>query len=189
MKFNRRCAPFLSLLLGSIIVTGLTTIGPHAGVASAQSGAQPLDLPCAEGVSAMPLGQALLHDADGKALVAVRVEIAPGGTLGLHTHPGTLIVAIEAGEFGFVMAEGGADPGMHGEMQIMRGGSDATPPSSEPVQPETEYILNPGDWLVEPPGMAHSVRGLGDVPTIVNVTGFVAPDQPFIQCLDDASTS
>jgi quercetin dioxygenase-like cupin family protein len=179
----------LAVLLGGILATGLFTLGPGADRVSAQSIAQPLDLPCADSVGVVPLGQAMPDGAEGQALAALRVEIAPGGSLGLHTHPGTLIVAIEAGEFGFTMAESGTMGASHGEMQIMRAGTDSTPPAAEPVQAETEYVLTPGDWMVEPPGMAHSARALGDVPTIANVTGLVAPDQPFIQCLDGAPTS
>jgi quercetin dioxygenase-like cupin family protein len=125
--------------------------------------------------------------ADGQALAALRVEFASDGSLDSHTHPGTLIVSVEAGAFGFTMTERETDMGSHDAMQIMRAGPGTDPVVGEPVQAGTEYVLTPGDWLVEPAGMVHSARSATDEPTVVLVTGLVDPAQPFIQCLDDAS--
>lgn len=175
--------------LGSATLLGLTIFGPGTALVSAQSQFQPLDLPCADGIGVLPLGQALPGGAPGQALAALRVEFAPGGSLGTHTHPGTLIVSVESGAFGFTMADEDKGSDAQNEMQIMRAETDSTPAAAEPVQAGTEYVLNPGDWLVEPPGMVHSARGTADEPTVVLVTGLVDPAQPFIQCTDDASNS
>jgi quercetin dioxygenase-like cupin family protein len=178
--------PLLALLLVALAVPGM------AGVerTSAQSGGQPLDLPCADDVSAMPLGQAVPDETTGQVLVSLRVELAPGGRLGDHTHPGTLIVAVESGAFGFTMVDASSDDaGSHAAMQIMRAQTGEASPAAETMQAGTEYVLNPGDWIVEPLGMVHSIRTVGDQPTSVLVTGLVTADQPLIQCLPDESAS
>lgn len=185
---NRYHRSFLTALSGATLL-GLVAFGSSSYLAAAQSNGQVLDLPCASGVSITPVGQALPDGASAQALAVVRAEFAPGGNFGAHTHPGTLIVSVESGEFGFTMPEQGMGGDAHNEMQIMRAATDSTPAATEPVQVGTEYVLNPGDWLVEPPGMVHTARGVGDAPTVVLVAGLVAPDQPFIQCLDEAAAS
>lgn len=175
--------------LGSSTLLGLIVFGSSAYPAVAQSNGQALDLPCAEAVSITPVGQAMPDDASGQAMAVLRAEFAPGGSLGSHTHPGTLIVSVESGVFGFTMAEDQMGSDSENAMQIMRAETDATPATAEPVEAGTEYALNPGDWVVEPEGMVHSARGMADEPTVVLVTGLVAPDQPFIQCIDEMSTS
>jgi quercetin dioxygenase-like cupin family protein len=185
---NRYRMPLLSMM-SSIAILGLIVFGSNAHPAVAQSNGQVLDLPCADGVSITPVGQALPDGASGQALAVLRAEFAPGGSLATHTHPGTLIVSVESGVFGFTMAEEEMGSESHNAMQIMRAATNSTPAAAEPVQAGTEYALNPGDWVVEPAGMVHSARGMANGPTVVLVTGLVAPDQPFIQCLDEASTS
>jgi quercetin dioxygenase-like cupin family protein len=137
---------------------------------------QPLDLPCVTGVTVEPIGQAMPAEAPGQALVVLRITIAPGGGFEPHTHPGTLVVAIESGKFGLTQLD--AMP-----MSIMRAASNGTPAATEQLTAGATAVLNPGDWFVEPKGMLHKMTNAGNTPTVVLVSGVVDPSQPLVQCV------
>jgi len=136
-----------------IVAIGLITSSLFAmysvGSAAPQE-PQPVTVPCATNVFAQPLGRGLPAAAEGQVLVLIRITIAPGGGIGPHTHPGTLVNAIESGTFGFTLVD-------HGEMTVMRSGEAGTPAAAEAIVPGQEITLQPGDWFVET-GMVHSAR-------------------------------
>lgn len=142
----------------------------------AQAG-QPLDLPCATGVTVQPIGQAMPSDANGQALVMLRLTIAPGGGFTAHTHPGTLIVSVESGAL---------DVTQLGDMQmeVMRVAANGTPTMSEPMTMGTVTTVNTGDWFAEPEGMLHDAVNSGTVPTVVLISGLVDPNLPLVQCAE-----
>lgn len=154
--------------------TILIFVGGGSAVASAQVGTPvgaPLDLPCTPGVTVEMLGQALPADANGKALVAARLTIAPEGGFDAHTHPGTLTVFVDSGSLGFTMLD-------HGEMTINR--ADGT---TEPAVMNEEILVNQGDGFVEE-GMTHEAWNRSDGPTVVILSGLVDPAQPFVICAE-----
>jgi quercetin dioxygenase-like cupin family protein len=108
----------------------------------------------------------------------VRAVFGVGGGIGPHTHPGTLIVAVEAGQFGVTLAE---DSAM--SMAVMRV-SDApgTPAVEEMLTPGQETVLTPGDYFIET-GMVHSARTVGDEDAVVTFTGLVEAGQPVTSCV------
>ena len=69
---------------------------------------------------ALVLGTTQPASAEGQTLVLVRAVFGVGGGIGPHTHPGTLIVAVEAGQFGLTLAD---DSTM--DMVVMRAGDEA----------------------------------------------------------------
>jgi quercetin dioxygenase-like cupin family protein len=148
--------------------------------AAQDQGGQPIDLPCVTGSTVQPVGQAMPSDASGQALVVVRITIGPGGGFTAHTHPGTLIVAIESGQFEYTMLD-------DMPVSIMRAASGATPGASEQATKGAPIMLGPGDWFVEPKGMIHSASNPGTDPTVVLVTGLIDPNQPFVQCIESAT--
>jgi quercetin dioxygenase-like cupin family protein len=149
--------------------------------ASAQGqGGQPIDLPCVTDSTVQPVGQAMPSDASGQALVVLRITIGPGGGFTAHTHPGTLVVVIESGQFEYTMLD-------DMPQTIMRGGSAATPGASEQATKGVPVMLGPGDWFVEPKGMIHAASNPGTDPTVVLITGLVDPNQPFVQCVESAT--
>jgi quercetin dioxygenase-like cupin family protein len=161
------------LILAVVIIAA----GGLAGrsVAAAQPEPQPVTLPCATNVSAQVLGTTP-DAAAGKSLVLARIIFGPGGSIGAHTHPGTLVVSVEAGDFGFTLLD-------QGEMPVMRSQDAGTPAVAEPMTRDQEVELAPGDWFVET-GMIHSARNLGDEPTAVLLTGLIAAGQPLTQCVE-----
>jgi quercetin dioxygenase-like cupin family protein len=139
--------------------------------ASAQAGAAQAS--CISGVEAQVLGATQSEHAPGYTLVMARLTFEPGGTIGAHTHPGTLVITIESGTFGLTLLS-------DDHMQITRAGSDA---EEMAVQGE-EAVLEAGDGFVEM-GMVHSARNLGDDELVVTVTGLVENEQPLTQCVDE----
>ncbi len=135
--------------------------------------------PCVNGVTPEVLGNALPDDAQGLALVSVRLTIEPGGGFGAHMHPGTLVVSIDSGELAFTQLD---HAGM--EMTVNRAAIDGTPTPSEIMIPNDEVILNPGDWLVEPGNMVHMAYNQGSEPTVVLLAGLLTPGAPLVECVD-----
>jgi hypothetical protein len=117
-----------------------------------------VELPCVTGVTAYPLGQAVPEDL--------------GGGFTAHTHPGTLVVSIEAGTLELTQLE-------HSGMEIVRADG-----STETMEMGTPLTLNAGDWFVEPEGMVHTAFNTGDEPAVVLLTGVVDPNLPLVQCVE-----
>ena len=164
---------FFTLVI--ITVVGLSTAPSRA---AAPPEPQPVTLPCATNMSVQMLGNAQPAAAEGQSLVLVRAIFAPGGGIGPHTHPGTLVISVESGAFGFTPVGEGAM-----EMTVMRSGEAGTPPAAEPMVMGQETVLHPGDWVVET-GMVHSARTVGDEPVEVVFSGLVEAGQRLTTCLD-----
>ncbi len=144
--------------------------------ARAQEGI-PVELPCVTGVTAYPIGKAMPEELDGQVLVLERLEIAQGGGFTAHTHPGTLVVSIEAGTLELTQLD-------HADMEITRAATDSTPATSETMTQGVPMTLNPGDGFVEPEGMVHTAFNFGNEPTVVLLTGVVDADVPLVQCVE-----
>jgi hypothetical protein len=169
---NTRVALLAAILFGfSLIVAGPATVRGQEQ--------KPQSPSCITDVAVERLGQILPPDASGRALVTLRVTIAPGGSIGAHTHPGSLVVVIESGVFEYTMLDD-ADLTV---MRAQQGGAEAL---SEPVEKDVPVLLNPGDWFPDPEAMVHSASNPGTEPTVALVSGLVDPDQPFTQCVDEA---
>lgn len=144
---------------------------------AAQPEPRPVTLACATDMRIHVLGNAAPAAAEGQSLVLVRAYFGVGGGIGAHTHPGTLVVAVEAGQFGVTLE----DEGM--EMMVMRASDDAaTPAVPEPLTAGQETVLEPGDWFIET-GMAHSARNAGEEEVVVTFTGLVEAGQPVTSCV------
>lgn len=161
---------FLGFAAAALLVSG-----PAAG--AAQPEPQPVTLACATDMRTLVLGNAAPAAAEGQSLVLVRAFFGVGGGIGPHTHPGTLVVAVESGQFGVTLEEEGM------EMVVMRASDDpATPAAAEPLTAGEETVLEPGDWFADT-GMVHSARTVGEEPVEVVFTGLVTAGQPVTSCV------
>ncbi len=166
---------FVSVSLVSAVASAMMSMAT-----AAPTEPQPVPLPCATNVFVQPLGRGLPAAAEGLALVLVRITIEPGGGIGPHTHPGTLVNSIESGTFAFTLID-------HGDMSVMRSGEAGTPVAAEEIVPGQEVVLHPGDWFVET-GMVHSARAIGDEPAVLTLSGLIADGQPLTTCVDGTPT-
>lgn len=164
----------------------LPLVGANAAT-TAQPAPQPVTIPCATNVGAQVLGNAAPETATGQSMVLARIVFGVGGSIGPHTHPGTLVVSVESGTLGFTRTED-VEMGEAGEMAVMRAAPAGTPAAVAPLTPGQEVELAPGDWFVET-GMVHTARSLGDEPASVLLSGLIAAEQPLTQCVDETPAS
>lgn len=168
----------LALPIVALVLFAAAPVLATAAVAPPEP--QPVTLPCATNVSAQVLGNAAPEAATGQSLVLARIIFGPGGSIGPHTHPGTLVVSVESGTLGFTLAE-------EGEMPVMRAAPAGTPAAAEPVRSGQEVELAPGDWFVEM-GMVHTARSVGDEPAAVVLSGLIEAGQPLTRCVEGTPT-
>lgn len=129
--------------------------------------------------SAQVLGSSPIGDG-AQTLVQARVIFAPGGSIGMHTHPGTLVMTVETGVFGFTHHG-------DGEMTLNRVATAEAEATTEPMPHGEEIATNPGDWFVET-GMIHTGSNLSDGETTVLISGVIETGQPLTICVDEAAT-
>ena len=121
------------------------------------------------------LGSAPSPDAAGMLLVLLRATLAPGAEMPPHTHPGQLVIAVEAGTAGYAIVD---------EAGESLRGVTGTPTATAVIPSGTEVLLGPGEWLVEEPGVVHTARNAGEEPLVLLISGLVAADEPFVQMVE-----
>lgn len=112
---------------------------------------------------------------DGYSLVTARVTFAPGGTLGAHIHPGTLVATVVEGSLGFTLIT-------DAQMDVTRAPAADGSRATDVALPGQEVVLEAGDGFVET-GMVHSARNASDGQTVVMISGIVETGQPLTQCV------
>ena len=126
------------------------------------------------------LGSALTTEVPNKRLTLDRLTLAPGASMFAHTHPGQLVVADRV-----------RDAGLH-RPEWRRGvGACREPGPRSPrrsIPPGTEVFFGPGEFLVEPPGVAHTYRNPGDEPVVLLMSGLVGFDVFFQPVETDIAT-
>jgi quercetin dioxygenase-like cupin family protein len=173
MSTKRRTAIGATLtILGSLVTASVAVAAPPAPTLI------PLD--CAKDASIQVFGRTNLSSPEGQSLVLARVTFAPGGSIGAHTHPGTLVVTIESGTLGFTLID-------EGEMVIKRSGEPGTDVVDETLTTGVETQLLPGDWFAEM-GMVHSARAIGDEPAVVTFSGLITAGEPITKCVDPSAS-
>ena len=167
----------VSLFVPVVFAAAAMAVSGPAGSAAPPE-PQPVTLECATDMSIQVLGNAAPASAEGQALTLVRAYFGVGGGIGPHTHPGTLVVVVEEGQFGVTLEEE-SDMGM----MVMRASGDAaTPAAEEMLTVGQEAVLEPGDWFIET-GMVHSARTVGDEPVEVTFTGLTTAGEPLTSCI------
>ena len=162
-----------------VAFAALFTLAPFTStVAQDVPPPNPVDIPCATNVSAQVLAATPVGDGS-ETLVLARVIFGPGGSLGAHTHPGTLAVVIESGSFGLTLLN-------DGEMMVTRAATADSEATQEPLVVDEMATLNPGDSFIEM-GMIHSATNLGDGDTTALISGLIESGQPLTICADDAT--
>ncbi|HET8646100.1 MAG TPA: hypothetical protein VFO85_11460, partial [Vicinamibacteria bacterium] len=166
------------LSFAGLALIAAAALGSAPAGRAAPPAPQPVTLECATDMSIQRLGAAEPASAEGQALTLIRAYFGVGGGIGPHTHPGTLVVVVEEGQFGVTLEEE-SDMGM----MVMRASEDAaTPPAEEMLTAGQETVLEPGDWFIET-GMVHSARTVGDEPVTVTFTGLTTAGEPVTSCV------
>jgi quercetin dioxygenase-like cupin family protein len=155
------------VLLGLVVGVGLFTV--PATPAAQEATPSPEASPSADHTPIFLelLGSALTTEVPNKRLTLMRLTLAPGASMFAHTHPGQLVVAIESGTLAYTI--------LSGDTASVRAAA-GTPTAEEVIPPGTETIFGPGEFLVEPPGVAHTYRNPGDEPVVLLISALVGFD-------------
>jgi quercetin dioxygenase-like cupin family protein len=146
-----------------LVVLGMVTIA-SAGTIAAQD-STPASGPIAvielaPGVTAQVLAAAPSALAPGQTVYVASFDFQPGASIFPHSHPGTTVLGVQSGSFGWTLEAGTA--------HVIRGaGNGATGPIEDVTVPGTEVILEPGDEIYYESDVIHTARGAGDTDAIV----------------------
>ena len=172
--------PLLTLvLLGLVVALGLFTVTDSPGAQEASPIVEASPSADHTPIFLEVLGSALTTEVPNKRLTLDRLTLAPGASMFAHTHPGQLVVAIESGTLAYTVLSGA------GESVRAAAG---TPIAEEVIPAGTEVIFGPGEFLVEPPGVAHTYRNPGDEPVVLLMSGLVGFDVFFQPVETDIAT-
>jgi quercetin dioxygenase-like cupin family protein len=115
--------------------------------------------------------------APGQTVYLVRFTFQPGAEIFPHRHPGTSVIGVASGSFGWTLLQGTA--------HVVRGSASGAPePAEDVTAPGTEVILAPGDALFYEDDVVHTARGAGDEPAVVLVTQVLTAGEPRLMPVD-----
>jgi quercetin dioxygenase-like cupin family protein len=169
---NRRLAVVL-VLAALVAAPGLTA----AQDSTPAAGGPIAVIELAPGVTAEVFAGAPSARAAGQTVYLARFVFQPGSEIFPHSHPGTVVLGVESGTFGWTLVEGAA--------HVVRGAAaGATGPVEDLTEPGTEVVLNPGDAIYYEDDVVHTARGAGDGPTVVLGTLVLEAEQPLLMPAD-----
>jgi quercetin dioxygenase-like cupin family protein len=170
----------LAPVLVVTLVLGLFLV-PRLAAQDATPPAGPIAvIELAPGVTAEVFVGAPSARAPGQTLYVARFTFQPGSEIYPHMHPGTVLLAVESGTFGWTLLQGTA--------HVVRGAAaGATGPAEDLTAPGTEVILNPGDAIYYEDDVVHTARGAGDVPTVILGSLLLEAGKPLIMPMEMAT--
>ena len=115
----------------------------------------------------------------GMELILRRSLFAPGEGIPPHTHPGSIVIVVDAGTWGYTP--------LGGSVQLTRAAVDGTPTPAEEAPTGVETILTAGDALfVE--DSHDEIRNLGEDDVVLLIAGLTPVGEPFQTMLSDTDT-
>ncbi len=110
--------------------------------------------------------------AQGRSLILQKVVI-PGNTpLAAHTHAGTQMATIVSGTLQYTVLE-------NGSVDVLSPGSGSSQPTIiHTIAPHQTYNVTAGEAVIEPAGVAHSVRSVGSTPVVIYVASLFTNGAP-----------
>jgi quercetin dioxygenase-like cupin family protein len=127
----------------------------------------------APGVTAEVFAGVPSDRAPGQTLYLARFVFQPGMAIFPHSHPGTTLLAVASGQFGWTLVSGTA--------HVLRG---AAAGAAEPVEDLTaegdDVVLQPGDAIFYEDDVVHTARGAGAEPAVVLGTLVLTAGAPLL---------
>ena len=160
----------LLTLIGLFALTGLFA----PGLAAQEATPGPITaIELAPGVTAEVFAGAPSDRAPGQTVYLARFVLQPGAELFPHSHPGTTVLGIVSGSFGWTLQKGTA--------HVVRGAAaGATGPAEDITEPGTEVILEPGDAIYYEDDVVHTARGAGDEEAVLWGSFVLTTDAPLL---------
>jgi quercetin dioxygenase-like cupin family protein len=137
----------------------------------------------APGVTAEVFAAAPSDRAPDQTVYLARFVFQPDSEIFPHSHPGTTVLGVESGTFGWTLLEGTA--------HVVRGAAAGnTGPVEDLTEPGTEVILEVGDAIYYEDDVIHTARSAGDEPAVVLGTLVLTTGEPLLMPADmDMSTT
>src|SRR3954454_7388993 len=157
--------------LALVLLLGAVGVSPLAAQEATPAPITSIEL--APGFVAQVLAGVPSDRAPGQTVYMARFIIQPGAEIFPHSHPGTTVLTVESGSFGWTLLAGTA--------HVVRGAAaGATGPTEDLTKPGTEVILEPGDAIFYEDDVVHTARGAGDDETVVLGTLVLTTGEPLL---------
>jgi len=115
--------------------------------------------------------------AAGQTLYQARFTFQPGAEIFPHRHPGSVLLAVSSGSFGWTLVSGVA--------HVMRGAAAGSKdPPEDLAEPGADVILNPGDAISYEDDVIHTARGAGNEPAVVLGIFLLTAGEPLLMPAD-----
>jgi quercetin dioxygenase-like cupin family protein len=172
---------FVAMLAGFLAAGSTLGAGLAAQDASPAPEASPIAVTeLAPGVTAEVFAAAPSDRAPGQTVYLARFVFQPGAEIFLHSHPGTTVLGVVSGSFGWTLHEGTA--------HVIRGAaSGATGPAEDLTEPGADVVLEPGDAIYYEEDVVHTARGEGEEETVVWGTFVLTSGAPLLIPMDMAT--
>ena len=154
----------------ALIMVSALALAPRI---SAQEAAPPAGVELAPGVYAEVLAGVPSDRGEGQTLYSARFTFEPGQAIFPHSHPGTTLLAVTSGRFGWTLVQGTA-------YVIRSAASGASAPTETLSDPGDDVILEPGDAIYYEDDVVHTARGAGNEPAIVIGTLLLTAGEPLL---------
>lgn len=127
----------------------------------------------APGVTAEVFAAAPSDRAPGQTVYLARFVFQPGAAIFPHSHPGTTVLGVGDGSFGWTLVQGAA--------HVVRGAAaGATGPVEDLTAPGADVVLAPGDAIFYEDDVVHTARGAGETPALVFGTLVLTTGAPLL---------
>lgn len=155
-------------------ITGIFSTSLSAQEGTPSGGNSPIAvIELAPGVTAEVFAGAPSDRATGQTVYLARFVFQPDAEIFSHGHPGTTVLGVASGSFGWTLEAGTA--------YVIRGAA-----SGESGPPEVltelgiEVILEPGDAIYYEDDVLHTARGAGQEETVVLGSMVLTSDEPLL---------
>ena len=133
------------------------------------------------GVTAEVYAGAPSDRAPGQTVYVARFVFQPGAEIFPHGHPGTTVLGVQSGSFGWTLVAGSA--------RVVRGAAaGATEPTEILTEAGADVVLAPGDAIYYEDDVIHTARGAGDAEAVVLGTLVLTAGQPLLMTADQMAT-
>ena len=174
-RFVLSLVPVVALLLAGFMALGRN---PVVRAQEATPPAGPIAVnEVAPGVTAEVFAAAPSALAPGQTVYTVRFIFQSGADIFPHSHPGTTVLGVVSGSFGWTLQAGTA--------HVVRGAAGATPGAVQDLTvPGTDVVLEPGDAIFYEDDVVHTARGAGDTEAVVLGTLVLKTGAPLLMPAD-----
>lgn len=132
----------------------------------------------APGVTAEVFAGVPSDRAPGQTVYVARFVFQPGAEIFPHGHPGTTVLGVQSGSFGWTLVEGTA--------RVVRGAAaGAVEPTDVLTEPGADVVLEPGDAIFYEDDVIHTARGAGDEAAVVLGTLVLTVGKPLLMSADE----